>query len=580
MNRLEAETSGPSTDSDLTDPSWWRSAVIYQIYPKSWVDSDGDGFGDLTGISSKLDYLADLGVDALWISPFYRSPQRDGGYDVSDYRAIDPIFGTMEDAHYLVARAHSRGLRVIIDIVPNHSSDEHRFYVEAKKAEPGSPAWDRYHCVRGTGASGDQPPNDWLSIFGGSAWDPILDARGHPTGWWYLHLFDSSQPDLNWTSPEVNAEFADTLRYWFDAGIDGFRIDIAMALVKAEGYPASGEAQGKVAAITGGNDPMPQWDQPGVHEIWRNWRSIADSYEPPRVFVGEVHTSDARTLAPYLRPDELHMAFNFAYLRAPWDGPHLREVVEESLRASSEVGAPASWVIENHDFNRARSRFGRTDTWGFSGPPPPPSVDDALGLARARAALLFMLSLPGVVYLYQGQELGLPEVADIPDAKRQDPAFARTHGAEGHRDGCRVPFPWTQSGSSFGFGPEGSAPWLPQPDDWAQLSVTAQDADVGSTLNLTRAALRLRRSHPALHAGSLTWLPSAPTVLLALRQAPGDLGVQVALNMGDSVVELAADGAQVLVSAPSDHREGSLLLPPNACAWLIGIKHASTRSEP
>ncbi|MGV1004627.1 MAG: glycoside hydrolase family 13 protein [Candidatus Nanopelagicales bacterium] len=550
------------------DSQWWRSAVIYQIYPKSFADSDGDGFGDLPGITARLGYLADLGVDAIWISPFYRSPQRDGGYDVTDYRAVDPIFGTLADARALIAAAHAHGLRVIIDIVPNHTSDQHRFFQEALATPPGAPPWRRYHALPGRGRDGVEPPNDWFSIFGGSAWDPIVDSAGAETGWWYLHLFDATQPDLNWEHPDVREEFADTLRFWFDAGVDGFRIDVAMALVKAARYPDSGEPAGRRAAISGGTDALPQWDQPGVHEIWRSWRLIADSYDPPRVFVGEVHAATAEQLAPYLRPDELHMGFNFNYLRAPWDAGVLRAVITDSIAASAAVGAPPSWVIENHDFNRARSRLGRVDTAGFSGPPPPPARDDAQGLARARAALLFMLGLPGAVYLYQGQELGLPEVTEIAADQRQDPAFARTAGAEGYRDGCRVPLPWQTSGSAFGFGPDGSQPWLPQPVEWGGLSVSAQEEDPGSTLRLTRAATRLRRAHPALSRGELVWLPSRPDVLMARRQAADDVEVVIALNLGGEPVELQV-GEVLAASAPAVSMGAFFTLPADAAVWYV-----------
>lgn len=555
---------------DDHDREWWRHAVIYQIYPKSFADSDGDGVGDIAGIRSRLDYLAELGVDAIWVSPFYLSPQRDGGYDVTDYRQVDPLFGSVADVRELIAGAHDRGLRVIIDMVPNHTSDQHRFFQQALGSAPGSPEWGRYHCVRGSGERGEQPPNDWQSVFAGSAWDPVLDANGKPTGWWFLHLFDSTQPDVNWNHPEVQAEFADALRFWFDLGVDGFRIDVAMALVKQEGYPPSGELQGRRAAVVGGRDPMPQWDQPGVHDIWRQWRAIADSYQPPRVFVGEVHASDAAQLAPYLRPDELHMAFNFSYLRAPWEAGELRRIIDESLAESAAVGAPASWVIENHDFNRATARLARTAGFSLSLRVPEPSPElAALGLARARAALLFMLGLPGAAYIYQGQELGLPEVGELPDEVRQDPAFARSGGKDGFRDGVRVPLPWQRSGSSFGFGPEPAAPWLPQPADWGEISVAAQQNNPASTLELVRAALLLRSGNRSLQGGELHWLAAAPEVLLARRTRADAPAVDLVINMGRAPAALPhLIGSVLVMSGPLSEDNGTLLLPADTAAWL------------
>ena len=573
--------------SITTDSDWWRTAVIYQVYPKSWADSDGDGIGDIAGIRAHLAYLAQLGVDAVWFSPWYLSPHADGGYDVTDFRAIDPMFGDLADVDALVADAHDLGLKVIVDVVPNHTSDQHRFFLEAMASEPGSEAWGRYHCVRGTDG-GASPPNDWACVFGGPGWDPIPDASGNPSGWWYLHLFDSTQPDLNWDDPDVRQEFVDTLRFWFDRGIDGFRIDVATGLVKAAGYPDSGEGSGRRSTLDEILD-LPQWDQPGIHEIWREWRAVADEYHPPRAFVGEVWVSSEESLAAYLRPDELHTAFNFDYLKCPWDAGSLRATIERSLHATGLVGAPTTWVLENHDVPRARTKYGMEAVGArlpASNVAPPPDVepDDSRGLARARAAMLLLLGLPGSAYIYQGQELGLEEVLALPASARQDPAFLRTNGTEGFRDGCRVPMPWTSTGPSLGFSPSGES-WLPIPEHWAALSVAAQTDDPESMLELTRRVLRLRRAEPALGGGDLQWISDEGEDCLVLRRtaAPDDPlvagepapHVLIAMNLGEAPAfvaagELLAASSPAVVPgpAPAGVDSAGYCLPPDTAAWL------------
>ncbi|MFE1895966.1 alpha-amylase family glycosyl hydrolase [Streptomyces yangpuensis] len=377
---------------------WWRDAVIYQVYVRSFADSDGDGIGDLRGVRSRLPHLARLGVDAVWLTPFYVSPQADGGYDVADYRAVDPLFGDLADAEELVRAAHALGLRVIVDVVPNHTSEQHPWFRAALAGEPG--ARERYLFRRGRGTDGDLPPNDWESIFGGPAWTRVADGE------WYLHLFAPEQPDLDWTHPEVTAEFDSVLRFWLDLGVDGFRIDVAHGMVKAEGLPDIG--RGAQATLIG-SEPLPFFDQDGVHTIHRAWRRLLDSYEGPRIGVAEAWAPTSERLALYVRPDELHQAFNFRFLNCPWDPAAMRTVIDESLAATTAVGAPTTWVLSNHDVVRHVTRYG-------GGPQ---------GLARARAAALLMLALPGSAYLYQGEELGLPEVTDLPDTARQDPAFRR-----------------------------------------------------------------------------------------------------------------------------------------------------------
>ncbi|MFG3493809.1 alpha-amylase family glycosyl hydrolase [Streptomyces sp. NPDC047928] len=465
---------------------WWRDAVIYQVYIRSFADSDGDGVGDLRGARERLPHLARLGADAVWLTPFYASPQADGGYDVADYRAVDPVFGDLSDADDLVRTAHRLGLRVIVDIVPNHTSDRHPWF-QAALAGTGR---DRYHFRPGKGPDGALPPNDWESVFGGPAWTRVADGQ------WYLHLFAPEQPDLNWDNPEVSAEFASVMRFWLDLGVDGFRIDVAHGMVKAAGLPDIGHRE-QVRLI--GTQQLPFFDQDGVHEIHRTWRALLDSYDGERIGVAEAWAPTAERLALYVRPDELHQAFNFQYLNCPWDADALHRVIDDSLRATTSVGAPTTWVLSNHDVVRHTTRYG--------------------SLRRARAAALLMLALPGSAYLYQGEELGLPEVTDLPDEARQDPAFHRGEGQDGLRDGCRVPIPWSEEGSSYGFGPGGS--WLPQPAGWGALSVAAQTGDPASTLELYRSALALRREHPALGAGdAVEWLP-APEGVLAFRRRPG-----------------------------------------------------------
>ncbi|MGW8782133.1 glycoside hydrolase family 13 protein [Streptomyces sp. NPDC055796] len=536
-HELTASRLASASSNANASAGWWRDAVIYQVYVRSFADSDGDGIGDLQGVRARLPHLARLGVDAVWLTPFYVSPQADGGYDVADYRAVDPLFGDLSDADELVRAAHALGLRVIVDVVPNHTSDRHAWFREAL-AHPASEARARYHFRPGRGPGGEQPPNDWESVFGGPAWTRT------PDGEWYLHLFAPEQPDLNWEHPEVAEEFASVLRFWLDLGVDGFRIDVAHGMVKAPGMPDIG--RGAQATLIG-TEPLPFFDQDGVHAIHRSWRRLLDSYEGPRIGVAEAWAPTSERLALYVRPDELHQAFNFRFLNCPWDTRAMRTVIDESLAATASVGAPTTWVLSNHDVVRHVTRYG----------------GGAQGLSRARAAALLMLALPGSAYLYQGEELGLPEVADLPDAVRQDPAFLRSAGQDGLRDGCRIPLPWSGEEPPYGFGPADT--WLPQPRDWAPLSVAAQTGDPHSTLELYRAALELRRALPGLgspDAGPLTWLPSPEGVLLFTRP-----GFACTLNSRSEPLELASPGRPVLSSAPVETDGRTVLLPPDACTW-------------
>ncbi|MBW8087268.1 glycoside hydrolase family 13 protein [Streptomyces hygroscopicus subsp. hygroscopicus] len=529
---------------------WWRHAVIYQVYPRSFADSDGDGTGDLQGVRQRLPYLRDLGVDAVWLSPFYASPQADGGYDVADYRAVDPMYGTLLDADAVIRDAHALGLRIIVDLVPNHSSDQHEWFKRAVAEGPGSPLRDRYHFRTGKGEHGELPPNDWESIFGGPAWTRL------PDGEWYLHLFAPEQPDLNWEHPAVADEFRSILRFWLDMGVDGFRVDVAHGLVKAEGLPdLGGGDQLKLL----GNAVMPFFDQDGVHEIYRSWRLVLDEYDGDRIFVAEAWTPTVERTALYVRPDELHQAFNFQYLSAPWEAAELRRLIDSSLDAMRPVGAPATWVLSNHDVTRHATRYANPPGLGTQ---IRTAGDRELGLRRARAATLLMLALPGSAYLYQGEELGLPDVTDLPDEVRQDPSFFRAQGQDGFRDGCRVPIPWTRTGPSYGFGDGGS--WLPQPDAWGELSVEAQTGVPDSTLEMYRRALAVRRELPGLGAGTdVTWHDELPAGILRFDRP----GFACTVNTTGTAVRIAAPGRVLLASGPVTVADGRLDLPADTTVW-------------
>jgi alpha-glucosidase len=541
---------------------WWQHAVVYQVYLRSFADGNGDGIGDLPGLLSRLPYLAGLGVDAIWVNPWYPSPLHDGGYDVADYREIHPLFGTLAHADALLAQAHALGIRVVADIVPNHTSSEHPWFRAALTSPAGSPERERYWFVDGRGPHGDEPPNDWPSVFGGRAWSRVTEPDGRP-GQWYLHLFDATQPDLNWGNPEVVAEFESILRFWFDRGVDGFRIDVGHGLAKDPALPDLGlEGDDGLLASPRGDD-HPYWDRPEVHAVYRGWRAVGDSYSPPRVFVGEVWLDEPERLAHYLRPDELHTSFAFELTDPDWDAARFRAAIDAAMASADAACAPVTWVLSNHDIPRHVSRYGRppavrerfgAQAYDFSG------LDVALGRRRARAAALLSLGLPGSVYLYQGEELGLEEVLDLPDALRDDPIFHRTGGELPGRDGCRVPLPWEQQGPSLGFG-SGPA-WLPQPAGWAALSVAAQQRDPHSMLALYQAALHRRRAEQSLRKGTLTWQPAPPGSLSFVRAAPGAQPVQVVVNMGNAQVPVPS--GDVLLATQSVH--GSL--PAGAAVWL------------
>ncbi|MBI4942591.1 MAG: glycoside hydrolase family 13 protein [Actinobacteria bacterium] len=558
-----ATAPAPVPAATRTDDPWWRSAVTYQLYIRSFADGNGDGLGDVAGIRQRLPYLAALGVDAIWVNPWYPSPQADGGYDVSDYRDIEPAFGTLDEAQAMIDEAHALGLKVILDIVPNHTSDEHAWFAAALAAGPGSPERARYLFRPGKGPDGALPPNDWKAVFGGPAWERVTEPDGTP-GEWYLHLFDPKQPDLDWENPEVRSEFLDILRFWFDRGADGFRIDVAHGLVKDPAMPDLGDDEEHLLGTPDRAD-HPHWDLPGVHDIYREWRVLADSYDPPKLFVAEAWVSSPERLAAYLRPDELHTAFDFDFVRAAWDAAELRATATSSLAAHDRVGAPVMWTLSNHDITRHVSRLGRPQSERSADPLHGANgeTDVALGRRRARAALLLELALPGGVYLYQGEELGLEEVEDLPEELLQDPTWERSGHVERGRDGCRVPLPWAPDGPSLGFGD--AAPWLPQPASWSAVSAASHEGDPTSMLALYREALRLRRDLPALGAGTgadVTWLDLGDDVV-AFRREPG---VVCLVNCGSTPVPLPA-GTVLLASVPLD-LSASPALPADTAVWL------------
>ncbi|MTB87918.1 glycoside hydrolase family 13 protein [Aeromicrobium senzhongii] len=551
--------------NDTTHDDWWRDAVIYQVYPRSWADSDGDGIGDLPGITSHLDYLAKLGVDAVWLSPFYTSPQNDAGYDVADYRDVDPLFGTLADFDALVARAHELGLRVIVDLVPNHSSSEHEWFKAALASEPGSPERARYIFRDGQGENGELPPNNWQSTFGGPAWTRVDNPDGTP-GQWYLHLFDPTQPDFDWNNPEVQEEFRSVLRFWLDRGVDGFRIDVAHGLHKAEGLP---DAPTDYDIANEATSLQPMWDKPAVHEVYRDWRRLVDEYrvegkDADRILVAEAWVVPDEALAKYVRPDELHQSFNFGYLMTPWRAKDQRDSITAALAAATAVGAPQTWVLSNHDVPRHASRLSYdidrpTRVLGIG--PDHPQPDPELGLRRARAATTVMLALPGSAYLYQGEELGLPEATTLPPEVRQDPTFVRTNGEDVGRDGCRVPVPWHADQPAFGFSPTGES-WLPQPEVYGDLAPNRQEGVAGSTLELYRRLLTVRRKYGLGH-GELHWQDLGDDVLAFMVVADGGRRVLVVTNFGPTPIDLPHGELLVASGSLEGHR-----LPTDTTAWV------------
>jgi alpha-glucosidase len=545
---------------------WWKDAVVYQVYPRSFADHDGDGIGDLEGLRSRLDYLSDLGIDAIWLTPFYPSPLHDGGYDVADYCNVDPRLGTLAGFDALVADARLRDIRVIVDVVPNHCSWDHPLFRAALAAGPGSPERDLFIFRPGRGPDRAEPPNNWPSAFGGPAWDRARDVPGSrspqaagPDDDWYLHLFDGSQPDFNWRHPAVVTMFEDVLRFWLDRGVAGFRVDVAHGLFKDSRLADTPTAVRSHA-------PSGYYHQPELHGLYRSWRKILDSYPTStfpgaRTAIGEIWYDNQETLRPYLAPDELPQVFNFDFILAAWSAPEIRAAIDTTFKMTN--GSQAPWVLGNHDVVRPATRLG--------------------GPAQARAAALLLLALPGSAYIYQGEELGLPEVTDIAPAARQDPTFRRTGGRLPGRDGCRVPLPWSASGPSLGFsrtstGPA-APPWLPMPAGWGAFSVEAQDGDPASFLSLYRAALRLRRSHLALGGaretggtgamggsgdGRLQWLDAPAATVLWFRREPG---FEFLANLGAEPVPLPPH-REVLLASGELPASSPAAVPPGTAVWL------------
>lgn len=555
-------TAAPSVHArELSEaPDWWRQAVVYQVYPRSFADTNADGLGDIPGITSRVPYLAELGVDAIWLSPFYPSDLADGGYDVADYRDVDPRLGTLADVDELIAQLHAHGIRVVVDIVPNHTSDKHAWFQEALAAGRGSAARERYIFREGTGPDGAEPPTDWVSVFGGPGWERVADGQ------WYFHNFDVSQPDLNWSNPEVRADFVKTLRFWSDRGVDGFRIDVAHMLTKDLSEPLPSRAELEARPIDGSH---PLLDRDDVHEVYAEWRAVFNSYDPPRTAVAEAWVHPSR-VPLYASADSLGQAFNFDLLEADFEAGQFRRIVADNLALAARSGSSTTWVLSNHDVVRHATRYGLPDAergvdgrptlkhgneWLLSGGRTP-TLDAARGERRARAAALFVLGLPGSAYLYQGEELGLHEVADIPDDQRQDPTFFRSPGVDLGRDGCRVPLPWTASGPAFGFG-EGGA-HLPQPEWFGPAAVDVQDGDPASTLSLYRRALELR--HGLQTDEQLEWIESTAPSVVAFERPNG---WAVVTNFGAEPAALPA-GEVLLSSGPL----AGDALPGETTVWM------------
>ena len=527
---------------------WWRNAVVYQIYVRSFADGDGDGTGDIAGIRSQLPYLADLGVDAIWVNPWYTSPLNDGGYDVADYRNIDARYGTVAEAETFIAEAKALGIRVLVDLVPNHTSSEHEWFRAALASPPGSEARRRYHFVDGRGEHGELPPSDWEANFGGPAWTRV------PDGQWYLHLFDTTQPDLNWEHPDVRAEFESILRFWLDRGAAGFRVDVAHALVKAPGYPDLGDRWGADGPAWVEGHPF--WDRDELHEIVRGWRAVLDEYDD-RMMVAEAWVRADRRPA-YVRPDEYHQAFDFDFLKASWNAREFAAVIRTGMDEAGAVGSANTWVLSNHDVVRVASRYAlprgtRLNDWLLHGDRD--LHDTAAGRRRAEAAMLVMLALPGSVYFYQGDELGLPEAYDLPTDVLDDPVWRNSGHTRKGRDGCRVPMPWSDTGPSLGFG--AGDPWLPQPGEYAALAASVQAEDESSTLHLITQGIRLRRERLSPQA---TVEVTADGDLLRIERSDG---VRCLVNMGDEPVELPAGDVLVATSRDATNR-----LAPNDAVWL------------
>jgi alpha-glucosidase len=585
------------TDNNLND-DWWKQAVVYQIYPRSFKDANGDGLGDIPGITSKMQYLRELGIDAIWLSPFYPSDLADGGYDIIDYRNVDPRLGTMQDFDALVSAAHQEGIKVIVDIVPNHTANKHAWFLEALAAGRGSTARERYIFKEGSGPNGEFPPNDWQSLFGGPAWERVEDGQ------WYLHIFAKEQPDLNWNNPEVHEEFKKTLRFWSDHGTDGFRVDVAHGLAKKlDGASMKDLSRWTVHDSLSHDGTHPLWDRTQVHDIYREWRQVFNEYNPPRFAVGEAWVVPEHQYL-YASPDELGQVFNFEFAIANWFSQDFRTAIRDGLQAAKSSGSTATWVMSNHDVPRHPSRYGLPQAPSKATHQLPKDwvlrdgttyeENRELGTRRARAAILMETALPGSVYIYQGEELGLFEVPNIPWDRLEDPTPFRTRGryTEKGRDGCRVPLPWNSqdaphgaswdsrfgTGASFGFSPsdatagsQSADPHLPQPLWYKDFAVDVEQQDPTSMLSLYKACLSHRAALlTSAHNTSVTWLDEGDEVIAYTRQAADNSGytaIASITNFGKNAVALP-EGDLILSSIQLDD---PTLLPQDTSAW-IGIK--------
>lgn len=543
------------------DRDWWRQAAIYQIYPRSFKDSNGDGVGDLRGIINEIPYLASLNLDAVWLSPFYPSALADGGYDVDDYRDVDPLLGTLADFDEILEGLHNVGIRVFVDIVPNHSSNLHEWFKEAIASEPGSAARDRYIFRDGKGANGELPPTNWPSHFEPSAWTHEREMGGKHNQW-YCHLFAKEQPDWNWDNREVEEDFLKTLKFWSDRGVDGFRIDVAHALKKDLSEPLKDQAK-----YPGFNNPMSGddvlFDRNEVHEVYREWRKLFDQYNPPRVAVAEAYVRAERAWL-YSQPDELGQTFNFELISANFNAAEFKSLIERNFGIAKEHGSSTTWVFSNHDKVRHATRWGlhpsvNLHKWLLSDGTSHP-LDREMGVQAGLAATMLILALPGCTYIYQGEELGLHEVADIPSDQIQDPQYERNNRIEKGRDGCRVPLPWKKTGPSFGFGTGGSH--LPQPAWFGDSSVEAEDGVQGSPLEIYRAALKLRREIQGPE--DMTWHPTTNRNVLHFSRPNG---WQSITNFGSDPYDLAqTQGLGNFLH--SSHPMDGQTLPPATTAWF------------
>lgn len=481
MNYLE-------NDKSFSNPEWWKTACIYQIYPRSFNDTTGNGLGDLNGITAKVKYLDSLGIDAVWLSPFFPSHLYDGGYDVDDYMNVDSRLGTLEDFDNLVKELHSHGIKIYVDIVANHTSIHHKWFEEAIKAEPNSVERNRYIFRDGKGKNGELPPNDWPSHFGPEAWTRIVEPNGK-LGQWYYHMFAPQQPDLNWANPEVREHFKTILKFWGDRGVDGFRVDVAHGMSKDLTEPFKSKP-----TLSPMMEDDPIFDRDENHVIFREWRKLFNSYTPSLSAVAEANAEKASRRILYAREDELGQAFNFDLLKSPWDAEHMFNVIDANTNLAKEYGTASTWVLSNHDKVRHVSRYALPNGTDYKawlmtdGQSPMP--DYLVGTARAKAATMLMLALPGSAYIYQGEELGLREVANIDTGLLQDPVWTNSKNKFKGRDGCRVPIPWDGS-KNFGF--TKGEPHLPMPEWFKNFAVEALELSPKSFLNFYRTAIKLRR---------------------------------------------------------------------------------------